>query len=310
MYNAEIKERFLSENKNADAGTRPVFVVMEQYETVLQKDVSLMSVSELPIYLNDSKLALELGSIEGAISKLRRYAKWCVSQGFVSPDQSGILQISTDDIDPSGAMSKMFFRDEQDFLYSMRKVADFEDLQNGVIALCLGWLGLSARESVALRDGDVDLVSRTIFDPSGTVIVNGFSDDMARIFELYRATKTATRQNGATPYAVIKDLSHDGFIKRVCSPNSARLGNPVSERQLITYVNKLNQKYAMLGYSPRFSMENANRCGGLYRLWKLENDGVEVLNKQNADIVERVCGHGVYRKIAWQYKFYKKAFNL
>lgn len=310
MYNAEIKERFLSENKNADAGTRPVFVVMEQYETVLQKDVSLMSVSELPIYLNDSKLALELGSIEGAISKLRRYAKWCVSQGFVSPDQSGILQISTDDIDPSGAMSKMFFRDEQDFLYSMRKVADFEDLQNGVIALCLGWLGLSARESVALRDGDVDLVSRTIFDPSGTVIVNGFSDDMARIFELYRATKTATRQNGATPYAVIKDLSHDGFIKRVCSPNSARLGNPVSERQLITYVNKLNQKYAMLGYSPRFSMENANRCGGLYRLWKLENDGVEVLNKQNADIVERVYGHGVYRKIAWQYKFYKKAFNL
>ena len=310
MYNAEIKERFLSENKNADAGTRPVFVVMEQYETVLQKDVSLMSVSEMPMYLNDSKLALELGSIEGAISKLRRYAKWCVSQGFVSPDQSGILQISTDDIDPSGAMSRMFFRDEQDFLYSMRKVADFEDLQNGVIALCLGWLGLSARKSVALRDGGVDLVSRTISDPSGTVIVNGFSDDIARIFELYRATKTATRQNGATPYAVIKDLSHDGFIKRVCSPNSARLGNPVSERQLITYVNKLNQKYAMLGYSPRFSMENANRCGGLYRLWKLENDGIDVLNKQNADIVEQVYGHGVYRKIAWQYKFYKKAFNL
>lgn len=310
MYNAEIKERFLSENKNADAGTRPVFVVMEQYETVLQKDVSLMSVSEMPMYLNDSKLALELGSIEGAISKLRRYAKWCVSQGFVSPDQSGILQISTDDIDPSGAMSRMFFRDEQDFLYSMRKVADFEDLQNGVIALCLGWLGLSARKSVALRDGGVDLVSRTISDPSGTVIVNGFSDDIARIFELYRATKTATRQNGATPYAVIKDLSHDGFIKRVCSPNSARLGDPVSERQIITYVSRMNQKYTALGYSPRFSMENANRCGGLYRLWKLENDGIDVLNKQNADIVEQVYGHGVYRKIAWQYKFYKKAFNL
>lgn len=310
MYNAEIKERFLSENKNADAGTRPVFVVMEQYETVLQKDVSLMSVSEMPMYLNDSKLALELGSIEGAISKLRRYAKWCVSQGFVSPDQSGILQISTDDIDPSGSMSRMFFRDEQDFLYSMRKVADFEDLQNGVIALCLGWLGLSARKSVALRDGGVDLVSRTISDPSGTVIVNGFSDDIARIFELYRATKTATRQNGATPYTVIKDLSHDGFIKRVCSPNSARLGDPVSERQIITYVSRMNQKYTALGYSPRFSMENANRCGGLYRLWKLENDGIDVLNKQNADIVEQVYGHGVYRKIAWQYKFYKKAFNL
>lgn len=309
MYNAEIKERFLSENKGWADVLLKLFDSISGYEESNQKDFSGMSKAEVILYLNNVGF-LELSSVDTTISGLKRYAKWSVSQGFVLPERPGILQISTDDIDPSGAMSKMFFRDEQDFLYSMRKVADFEDLQNGVIALCLGWLGLSARESVALRDGDVDLVSRTIFDPSGTVIVNGFSDDIARIFELYRATKTATRQNGDTTRIVIKDLSHDGFIKRVCSANSVRLGNPVSVRQVTTFVEKLNKKYTALGYSPRFSMENANRCGGLYRLWKLENDGVEVLNKQNADIVERVYGHGVYRKIAWQYKFYKKAFNL
>lgn len=309
MYNAEIKGRFLSENKGWADVLLKLFDSISDYEESNQKDFSEMSRAEVILYLNNVGF-LELSSLDTTISGLKRYSKWCVSQGFVSPEQSGILQISTDGIDPSVAMSKMFFRDEQDFLYSMRKVADFEDLQNGVIALCLGWLGLTARKSVALRDGGVDLVSRTISEPSGTVIVNGFSDDIARIFELYRATKTATRQNGNDTRTVIKDLSHDGFIKRVCSPNSARLGNPVSERQVITYVNKFNQKYTALGYSPRFSMENANRCGGLYRLWKLENDGVEVLNKQNAGIVEQVYGHGVYRKIAWQYKFYKKAFNL
>lgn len=309
MYNAEIKERFLSDNPGLKKTAPALFDDISEYEQVNKKDFSEMSKAEATLYLNNVGF-LEIGSVEGKIASLKRYAKWCVSQGFVSPEQSGILKISTADVDPSGAMSKMFFRDEQDFLYSMRKVADFEDLQNGVIALCLGWLGLTAREAIALRDGGVDLVSRTISDPSGAVIVNGFSDNIARIFELYRATKTATRQNGATPYAVIKDLSHDGFIKRVCSPNSDRLGDPVSARQLTTFVEKLNQKYTALGYSPRFSMENAQRCGGLYRLWQLENDGVEVLNKKNAGIVEQVYGHGVYRKIAWQYKFYKKAFNL
>lgn len=309
MYNAEIKERFLSENKGWADVLLKLFDSISDYEESNQKDFSEMSRAEVILYLNNVGF-LELSSLDTTISGLKRYSKWCVSQGFVSPEQSGILQISTDGIDPSVAMSKMFFRDEQDFLYSMRKVADFEDLQNGVIALCLGWLGLTARESVALRDGGVDLVSRTISEPSGTVIVNGFSDDIARIFELYRATKTATRQNGNDTRTVIKDLSHDGFIKRVCSPTSVRIGEQVSGQQINTYVSKMNQKYTALGYSPRFSMENANRCGGLYRLWKLENDGVEVLNKQNAGIVEQVYGHGVYRKIAWQYKFYKKAFNL
>lgn len=310
MYNAEIKERFLSEISETTANScRSMYDNTCGFEESFGKDLSCMSKGEFLSMLNNMEF-YELMTLDGFLTAQRRYAKWCVSQGFVSPEQSGILKISTDDVDPSGAMSKMFFRDEQDFLYSMRKVADFEDLQNGVIALCLGWLGLTAREAVALRDGGVDLVSRTISDPSGTVIVNGFSDNIARIFELYRATKTATRQNGATPYPVIKDLSHDGFIRRVCSPNSARMGDPVSERQIITYVRKINMKYIDLGYSPRFSMENAQRCGGLYRLLQLENDGVEVLNKKNAGIVEQVYGHGVYRKIAWQYKFYKKAFNL
>lgn len=310
MYNAEIKNRFLSEiSKNTANSCKSMFDNICGFEESFGKDISCMSKGEILSMANNMEF-YELMTLDGFLTTQRRYAKWCVSQGFVSLEQSGILQISTDDVDPSSAMSKMFFRDEQDFLYSMRKVADFEDLQNGVIALCLGWLGLSARESVALRDGSVDLVSRTVSDPSGAVIVNGFSDDIARIFELYRAAKTATRQNGATPYPVIKDLSHDGFIRRVCSPNSARLGDPVSERQIITYVRKINMKYIDLGYSPRFSMENAQRCGGLYRLWQLENNGVEVLDKKNAGIVEQVYGHGVYRKIAWQYKFYKKAFNL
>ena len=34
------------------------------------------------------------------------------------------------------------------------------------------------------------------------------------------------------------------------------------------------------------------------------------LNKQNAKTVEKVCGSKQYRKVLWQYKHYKRAFNL
>lgn len=310
MYNQEIKERFLSEltEKNAKS-CGSLFDRLSDFELSVGQDVASLGSAEFLMALSVLKI-YELPTLENTLTALRRYSKWCISQGLISGEQSGILQVSTDDVDPSSAMSKMFFRDKQDFLYSLRKVAEFDDLRNGVIALALGWVGLSTREALAIRDSGVDLVSRTISDPSGAVIVDGFSDDIARIFELYRAAKTATRENGATSFPIIKDLSHDGFIKRVCSPNSTRLGDPVSERQIITYVRKINMKYIELGYAPRFSMENAQRCGGLYRLWQLEHTGVDILNKKNADIVEKVYGHGVYRKIAWQYKFYKKAFNL
>lgn len=312
MYNSEVKERFLSEYSSKGSNVKNIrgrFDQIGESEQLLSKDLAEMTASEAISALNKLEF-LELGSAEGFLSVVKRYTRWCQEDAAFENIVGGFLELSINDIDPSVSMSKMFFRDEQDFLYSMRKVRGFDELQNDVIALIFGWLGLSIDEALEIRDDGIDFESRKIYDRNGTVLIPWISDAFAEVLYQYQRTKSAIRQNGTTTYEVVKDLSHDGFIKRVCSATSEKLGTKIPPRQMVSAINKLNQKYIALGFGPRFSMQNVQRCGGLHRLWLMEQSGFRVDDKKNAKTVEEVYGAKQYRKILWQYRYYKKAFNL
>lgn len=312
MYNSEVKERFLSEYASGGSNVKNIrgrFESISNTEQLLSKDMAEMSKAEAISALNQLEF-LEMGTAEGFLTITKIYTRWCQRNEVFDNITGGFLQVSLSDIDPSASISKMFFRDEHDFLYSMRKVREFDELQNDVIALIFAWLGLSLDEALDIRDEDIDFETRKIYDRNGVVLVPWISDEFTEILYQYQRAKSAIRQNGTTTYEVIKDLSHDGFIKRVCSANSDKLGTKIPPRQLVSAINKLNQKYIALGFGPRFSVQNAQRCGGLHRLWMMEQSGFVVEDKKNASTVEEVYGSKQYRKILWQYKYYKKAFNL
>lgn len=72
----------------------------------------------------------------------------------------------------------------------------------------------------------------------------------------------------------------------------------------------MNEAYRDLGYTQQFSSTNIRRSGALYRLWKLEQSGVNLEAPENRTLVETVYGAKKYYGIIWQYKNYKRAFNL
>lgn len=312
MYNSEVKERFFDEYSSRGPSTKYIRGRLEEisdYESLLSKDLAEMSRVEAVNAINSLEF-FELGSAEAVLSSIKLYVKWCIDSAIFSNPAGGFLDVSLNDIDPSRAMSKMFFRDEGDFLYSLRKVREFDELQNDVIALIFAWLGVSISDALNICDDGVDFDSRKIYDRTGTVVVEWFSDEIAEVLLQYQRSGSAVRQNGTTTYGVIKDLSHDGFIKRVCPPGSEKLGTRIPPRQLVSAVNKLNQKYVALGFAPRFTMQNAQRCGVLHKLWLMEQSGFDVDDRKNAGVIDSLCGSTQYRKIKWQYKNYKKAFNL
>lgn len=312
MYNREVKERFLSEYSSKGYNMKYVgarFEAIGESERLLSKDIAEMSKTEAISVANQLEF-LEMGSTEGFLSVVKSYVRWCENNAVFEHIADGFLQISLNDIDPSAFMSKVFFRDEQDFLYAIRKVREFDELQNDVIALIFGWLGLSMDEALDIRDEDIDFETRKIYDRSGVVLVPWISDAFTEILQQYQRAKSAIRQNGTTNYEVIKDLSYDGFIKRVCSANSDKLGTKLPARQVASAIEKMNRQYVALGFASRLSMRNAQRCGGLHRLWIMEQSGFVVDDKKNASTVEEVYGSSKYRKILWQYKHYKRAFNL
>lgn len=310
MYNQEVKDRFLSEyTGNGSKSVRGRFELLSDAEVLFAKDIAEMTVNEASAAVQRLEL-IELSSAESALSVIKCYVRWCLENGIFDNADGGFLKLSVSDIDPSRLMSKVLFRDERDFIYAMHKVRNFDELQNDVIALVLGWLGLSIDEALDLRDSDVDFESRKIYNRNGAVIVPWISDELIEILSVYQRTKSAIRQNGTTTYEVVKDLAHDGFIKRVCSASSDKLGTKIPARQIISAIEKMNRQYVSLGFASRFSMTNVQRCGGLHRLWQMEQNGVVIDDKRNARVVEEVCGSKQYRKILWQYKHYKAAFNL
>lgn len=312
MYNSEIKERFLSwyaatgTNEN---GLRKSFRDLADFEGSISKDIAEMNRVEAVVALNRLDI-LEQTTANTLLSEIKCYVKWCNTNGIFPYCEDSFVSVKSSDFDPSAHMAKAFFRDEHDFLYSMRKVREFDGLYNEVIALVFGWLGLSIDEAMSIHEDGVNFDERKIYARDGSILVPWFSDEFAEVLMLYKRTKSATRQNATTVYEVIKDLSYDGFIKRVCSANSDKLGTELPARQVVSAIEKMNRHYVSLGFPARFSMKNAQRCGGLHRLWKMEQSGVSIDNKQNSAIVEETYGSKQYRKIRWQYKYYKKAFNL
>lgn len=301
MFNPEIKERFLNENANA----KFILSMCARYEESIGKDISQMNKHDVGLVLQSADLC-ELSTIEGMLSVGSAYTKWCKDNNLLPDISDGFMSIDVKDVDPSAVMAKMLFRDEEDFIRSMRKVREFDEGYPEVIGLVFVWLGLSYNDATTLKDSCVDLDTRVIYDNDGNVLVSGFSDGIHSIFEQF--VKCMNGNRGA--YNVVKDRSLDVFLKRMCSPSSPKMGTPILPRQLTNAVNRMNFQYEELGYPPRLSMLNVKRSGSLYRLWLAEQNGLDVSNKNNREAVERVYGGKKYRNIIWQYKYYKKAFNL
>lgn len=313
MYNQEIKERFLSEydSKSSYVSTRSTLLDnIGEYEKFLCKDIAEMTKDEAVRAINSLEMC-EYSTATTSITTLKAYAKWCKVNGYFKESNFGISEITIDDVDPTSIMSKILFRDENDFIYSMRKVRSFDEGYPEVVYLALAWLGVDQKYALIMKDSAVDLVNRKIYDEKGNVIVNQISDGVLFVLTEFVRCNVVQRENGTSVYDLIKDLSVDRFIKKFCVRSSEKMGQPFSTNQIWSSTFKLNRAYTELGYAPRFTYTNVQESGGLYRIWQLEQSGVDVFAKKNIPLVLSAFGKSKqYTKVIWKYKFYKKAFNL
>lgn len=301
MYNPEIKERFLSKYQ----GWTKMGTHLDMIEEYTDRDIAEVSAIEAITAINRLEI-YELNTIETAISLGKNYVEWCRDDQVFENFCGGFLEISSKDYDPTHHMARMFFRDEGDFLRSLRKVRMFDEGYPEVVAMALTWLGLGYTEICSLKDHHVDLEARKIYSDKGDLLVSDFSDDIHSLLTQFVKCNFASR----SAYNVVKDKSLDVFLKRMCSPTSDKMGTPIRPRQLTNLVNKMNMQYEALDYPPRFTMQNVQRSGALYRLWIAEQNGLNIFAKENEQEVCRIYGSKKYRSIVWQYKYYKKAFNL
>ena len=313
MFNEEIKQRFLvyyCANRSGDLEARATMNAVSPMEEYAGVDIAQMNNKEASAAVSE----LDISSLATLYSRrvvIRDYLDWCRDNHvFEDVSDEFLTVLSSKKIDISPGIARMLFRDEDDLILSMRKVYPLGNGYFEPVVLALAWLGLKKQDALYLRDDDVDLRERRIYDCDGNVIASDFSDGVHEILYDFAETRVGLRDNRTGTYQVVKDYSYDRFIKRFAVFESEKIGKPLTIAHLESAVNKMNQRYVSLGYPPRLTFSNVWKSGRCHALWVLESSGVDVFSQDNADLVTGIFKQSNRVNILWFYKAYKKAFNL
>lgn len=309
IYNPEIKNRFFSSDFGKYASSQPfIFDQIGEKEREFGKDAAQMTREEA-IRAVTSLDFDEMGTVSNTISVMSRYVKWCIQERVFPDVNVGFLSISPSDIDASGPIGELCFPSESAFISALASAAPFNVGNPAPPFLALTWLGLDRKTIASLRENEVDLTSRTV-SHNGKLLVSGFSDELLSIFREYTGLHESMR-NSRGPRTVSRDDSTGGFFKKYITSGSSKTGEEYAVRQLNAAVYLVNRAYVGQGNPPRLVITNVLRSGRLCTLLELERSGVDVFDKANREFVEEASRHiKDYRSILWQYRAFKKAFNL
>lgn len=318
MYNEEIKRRFLDSVTNADVlkACKSVFNSLEQIERKYQKD--LIQLSEFEV-LNLADI-LELTNHRQVLNYrvgLMSYLDWCENNSVFDNIDHGILSVLEPDMDLSSSISKLYFRDENDLVYSMKKVIDFDDGFLAPVIFCLAWIGLKRSEILQIKDSDVSMNDRSISLCNGMVF--RFNETVADVLQRYIICDVGHRDRKQGTYEVFKDISRDEFIKGFYVGGAKWFGTPLTNSKISTAITYLQDKYIDMGFLPRFRYMNVWNSGRYHTLWQYEQGGVDIFAKESISLVSDVfrdsailltSERGNLRYTLRTYRDYKKAFNL
>ena len=308
MYNQEIKEQFLAEyDGNRVISARPNLELISEYEERLQKDLAEMSFDEVV----ESVSGLNIGTYKtaaGIQSFIRSYVKWCDQFHKFKKVNLDLCSISADDIDCSKRIRELFFQSEDELIKELSSVRPFDEGYPETIATLLTWIGVKQSDIASIKISNVNLEKQWVYVPDRNLFVS-FSDKIADIFRIYEKTKVGYRSSGGDSRPVFRDDSHDRYVRKYLPKGKS--SDPFTSVQIKHITHHLNTVYVERDNPPKFTGSNVLMSGALYRVWQLEQSGVDVFAMKNKKMVVNafVAKANLY-EILWLYRNYKKAFNL
>lgn len=308
MYNREIKEQFLAEyDGNRVIGARPNLELISVYEELFQKDLAEMSFNEAVEAIS----GLNIGTYKtaaGVQSFIRSYVKWCEQFNKFKNINLELCSINADDIDCSKRLCELVFKSEDELIKELGSVRPFDEGYPESIAVLLTWIGVKQSEISSIKISDVNLEKRWVYIRDRDLFAS-FSEKIADIFRVYEKTKVGYRSAGGDSRPVFRDDSHDGYVKKYFPKGKS--GDPFTSVQIKHIVHHLNSIYVDNGNPPKFTGSNILMSGALYRVWELEQRGIDVFSIKNKKMVSNafIAKANLY-EILWLYKNYKRAFNL
>jgi len=285
MFNAEIKEKYLTECSNSVVSrVIGLFLASETIEKSVCHDLACFSVNELQQFFE------LLGFMEPDVVRTRlglvaSYADWyCILHNLSGHH---IREYKVNMFPYAKYFAPTIIKTPEELLQNIAVVYHVETAQSVIPALCMAWLGVDLDDAIRLPTECVDVKAGKIYSANGSVIAPDMPDCIRKLLQEYSTIKTSERTKNQTYPVYADDLGF--FIKRMVDKDSKKVGQPISTKSMRAWITIFNDKlHEQLPNSKVINYTNVQRSGNFYRLHQMDQAGVDVRAVKNADKV-RLC---------------------
>lgn len=293
LYKEETKERFLStyENESTQTTIRNVFAKTELVESVLEKDLYEMNLTELGKCIeNTNPYNLNVAKSTGRF--ISQYLTWAIENGYRESNINPLKGIDDEFYDKYVDKSKKIHFSFSEFLDLLEDPNLYNAQDKAFLFLMFeGLMGEQFSQIRDIKESDVDFENKTVYIKEHDYIMK-VSDECIKYLEKACNEKTYYNWNPKTKEFNERELLPSPYILKTTKSPRASEGQPIGMSLLYRRLHDLKELLNLQYLTP-----NAIKQSGMIKMT------VDIYNE------EGVIGYEQLAKVGEKYGFSKLVNN-
>mgnify|MGYP006934495623 CR=1 FL=1 len=309
MYNAEIKEQYLS-TRQPDVRVRHTQIFNQVSDLIEQphhKDITEASLDELRCGFTRFE-SIDVHAMGTILSAVRSYNRWAhsTSQPFTFTDALEVFDERTD-VDYTVGIRKYILPSPEALVSAVTRLYPIDEGYEVLPALIFAWLGVSVADCLRLKSDAVDFERRLFTLPDGAICPNEIPEAFIEPLRVYSKTRTATRFSQVEYPVFADDLGF--FMKKMLPRSSKKQGKPYTQKQISDNITDFCYRCEeQLHIRPTFNYTTITKSGVFYRLYQYELSGADLYAKENKDKVLSIANKKSFKDVMTVYEAYRAVF--
>lgn len=309
MYNAEIKEQYLS-TRQPDVRVRHTQIFNQVSDLIEQphhKDITEASLDELRCGFTRFE-SIDVHAMGTILSAVRSYNRWAhsTSQPFAFTDALEVFDERTD-VDYTVGIRKYILPSPEALVSAVTRLYPIDEGYEVLPALIFAWLGVSSADCIRLKSDAVDFERRLFTLPDGTICPSEIPEAFIEPLRVYSKTRTATRFSQVEYPVFADDLGF--FMKKMLPRSSKKQGKPYTQKQISDNITDFCYRCEeQLHIRPTFNYTTITKSGVFYRLYQYELSGADLYAKENKDKVLSIANKKSFKDVTTVYEAYRAVF--
>lgn len=309
MYNAEIKEQYLS-TRQPDVRVRHTQIFNQVSDLIEQphhKDITEASLDELRCGFTRFE-SIDVHAMGTILSAVRSYNRWAhsTSQPFTFTDALEVFDERTD-VDYTVGIRKYILPSPEALVSAVTRLYPIDEGYEVLPALIFAWLGVSVADCIRLKSDAVDFERRLFTLPDGTICPIEIPEAFIEPLRVYSKTRTATRFSQVEYPVFADDLGF--FMKKMLPRSSKKQGKPYTQKQISDNITDFCYRCEeQLHIRPTFNYTTITKSGVFYRLYQYELSGADLYAKENKSKVLSIANKKSFKDVMTVYEAYRAVF--